>query len=190
MTTTTPIPDAATLTAALAEDVDRAFPALVRALQDNIYSGALRLTRDPHAAQDITQETFLRAYTALGLYPPQRIRDLCLRGWVWTIAANLCRNRARSRSRKPEAALETAPPVADRRPGPEPEAMASIERDRLADLIGDLPWAMASAVVLRHVVDLASEDIAEALDRPVGTVKSDVHRGLQRLRAQLEEESS
>ena len=93
------------LPAALAADRDAAFPHLVRALIDGVYSGALRLTGSRADAEDVTQEAFLRAYRALGAYPPERIRELRLREWVWTIAANLCRNRARSRQRHPEEAL-------------------------------------------------------------------------------------
>ncbi|HSG79006.1 MAG TPA: sigma factor, partial [Acidimicrobiia bacterium] len=64
----------------LAGDLDASFPDLVRALQDDLYTGALRLTRDHHAAEDITQEALVRAYRALGGYAPDRIRALRLRG--------------------------------------------------------------------------------------------------------------
>jgi RNA polymerase sigma-70 factor (ECF subfamily) len=171
----------------LAGDLDASFPDLVRALQDDLYSGALRLTRDHHAAEDITQEALVRAYRALGGYPPDRIRELRLRGWIWTIAVNLCRNRARSRSRKPETALDVREPE-DRATGPEQQALDILGLDRLADALGALPWAQRAGVVLRHVVGLTIEETAEALDRPAGTVKSDVHRGLARLRTLLEDQ--
>ena len=115
------------LPALLARDLDGAFPDLVSALQDDVYSGALRLTRDPHAAEDVTQEAFVRAYRALGGYEPERIRSLRLRGWIWTIAANLCRNRARSRARRPEEPLDERDP-ADRTSGPEQLALDAAGR--------------------------------------------------------------
>jgi RNA polymerase sigma factor (sigma-70 family) len=177
------------LPAALADDRDAAFPHLVRALQDGIYSGALRLTGSPSDAEEIAQEAFTRAYRALGEYPAERIRALRLRGWVWTIAANLCRNRARARSRRPEEPLPAVFPPADPAPGPEHEAMARCERERLASHLSRLPWGPRAAVVLRHIAGLGYAEIATALGRPLGTVKSDVHRGLARLRESLEEET-
>jgi RNA polymerase sigma factor (sigma-70 family) len=176
------------LPAALAADRDAAFPHLVRALIDGVYSGALRLTGSRADAEDITQEAFLRAYRALGTYPAERIRELRLREWVWTIAANLCRNRARSRERHPAEALPGAAPMADPAPGPEAQALASAESRALAEYLARLPWGQRSAVVLRHVTGLSYAEAATALDRPIGTVKADVHRGLQQLRRYLEEE--
>jgi RNA polymerase sigma-70 factor (ECF subfamily) len=176
------------LPAALAADRDAAFPHLVRALIDGVYSGALRLTGSRADAEDVTQEAFLRAYRALGGYPPERIRDLRLREWVWTIAANLCRNRARARERHPEDALPAEAAVSDPAPGPEAQAVASAGEAALAGHLARLPWGQRSAVVLRHVTGLPYAEVAAALGRPLGTVKADVHRGLQQLRAALEEE--
>ena len=178
----------AALPAALAADRDAAFPHLVRALIDGVYSGALRLTGSRADAEDVTQEAFLRAYRALGTYPPERIRELRLREWVWTIAANLCRNRARAGQRHPEEAFDGAPAVPDPMPGPEAEALASAGSEALAAHLARLPWAQRSAVVLRHVTGLSYAEVAAALSRPVGTVKADVHRGLRQLRESMEEE--
>jgi RNA polymerase sigma-70 factor (ECF subfamily) len=177
------------LPAALAADRDGAFPHLVRALIDGVYSGVLRLTGSRADAEDLTQEAFLRAYRALGAYPPERIRELRLREWVWTIAANLCRNRARSRQRHPEVTLPAETAVADPAPGPEERALAAAGSEALAAQLARLPWAQRSAVVLRHVTGLSYTEIAAALGRPTGTVKADVHRGLQHLRRCLEEEA-
>jgi len=176
------------LPAALAADRDAAFPHLVRALIDGVYSGALRLTGSRADAEDVTQEAFLRAYRALGAYPPGRIRELRPREWVWTIALNLCRSRARSAARHPGAALDAASLPADPAPGPEQEALATAGGEALAAHLARLPWAQRAAVVLRHVNGLPYAEVAAALGRPVGTVKADVHRGLRQLRALLEEE--
>jgi RNA polymerase sigma-70 factor (ECF subfamily) len=179
-------PDLASLPAALAADLDRAFPDLVRALQDDVFSGALRLTGNRADAEEVTQEAFVRAYRALSGYPAERILGLRVRGWVWTIAANLCRNLHRSHRRRPQAPLEAASPPPDSDPGPEQQALGTLERDRLAAYLAELPWPMRAAVVLRHVVGLGYREIAAALERPTGTVKADVHRGLERLRTALE----
>ncbi|MCB2222734.1 MAG: RNA polymerase sigma factor [Actinobacteria bacterium] len=172
-----------TLTAALAADLDGAFPDLVRLLQDDLFSGALRLTGGWADAEDVAQEAFVRAYRALQGYPPERIRALRLRGWMWTIALNLCRNRARSRARRPETALGEGVEPPDTGVGPEQAALDADGSGRLGALVAGLPWAQRRGVVLRHVVGLSYEEIAAAVERPVGTVKADVHRGLARLRA-------
>jgi RNA polymerase sigma-70 factor (ECF subfamily) len=164
----------------LADDFDHAFPDLVSALSDDIYSGLRRLA-GADAAEDLTQETFIRAYRALQAYPSQQIRTLRLRGWVWTIALNLGRNHARDRARRPTpVALEDRFGVHD----PEPPDSEAWDR-RLSRLAP----TQRRAVVLRHVVGLGYDEIAAAVDRPEGTVKSDVHRGLERLRQLIEEES-
>ena len=182
--------DIDTLPAALAADLDGAFPDLVHMLQDDVFSGALRMTGNRADAEDIAQEAFVRAYRALSGYPAARIHDLQVRGWVWTIAANLCRNRARSRARKPEVSLPEGMPIADTTPGPEQVVLALDGSERLAAQVAMLPWAQREAVVLRHVVGLGYAEIAGALERPIGTVKADVHRALARLREMVQPEEA
>lgn len=168
------------LCALLAGDVDDGFPALVATLSGDVYSGLRRLA-GADDAEDLTQETFIRAYRALHGYEPERIRSLRLRGWIWTIALNLGRNHARDRSRRPmPVQLEDRFGVWDAEP-PDSEAW-----DRR---LGRLSVPQRRAVVLRHVVGLDYAEIAEATGRAEGTVKSDVHRGLERLRRTIEEEA-
>lgn len=175
-----------TLTHDLADDLHQAFPTLVRSLQDGIYSGVLQMTRNRHDAEDVTQETFIRVYRALEGYEAQRIRDLKLRPWVWTIAINLCRNRARNAARRGPTA-----PLRDRatsEPGPEDEAVEMTMRSEWHRRLSRLSTAHRNAVVLRHVVGLSYEEVALATGRPEGTVKADVHRGIARLRTILQGE--
>ncbi len=180
MTTTTAPRD---LIARLARDVDAAFPDLVAAHADDLFSGVRRLAPGRADAEDVVQETFVRAYRALLTYEPDRIRALRLRPWLWTIALNLCRSAARRRSRRvPEVKLEAATGTVAAPDDPAADAitatMEGVWRRRLATL----STAQRTAVVLRHVVDLPYADIAEVTGRPVGTTKADVHRGLERLR--------
>ncbi len=164
----------------LADNLDDAFGEVVTMLADDVYSG-LRQMAGLHEAEDLTQETFIRAYGALRTYERSRIRHLRLRGWIWTIALNLGRNHARDRSRRPTpVALEDRHAVHD----PEPPDSAAWNR-RLSALSPTL----RTAVVLRHVVGLDYADIAEATGRAEGTVKSDVHRALRKLRSIMEEEA-
>lgn len=160
----------------LARDLDRSFPDLVRALQHEVFSGLRGMAGND--AEDLAQETFIRAYRALSDYPPARIEELAVRPWIWTIALNLGRNHLRDQSRRPRKA--------DQEPeGVSPEPLDWIEwEERLAKLSP----AQRRAVVLRHVVGLNYEEIAAATGRAEGSVKADVHRGINRLRQLMEDE--
>ncbi|NNC75110.1 MAG: sigma-70 family RNA polymerase sigma factor [Acidimicrobiia bacterium] len=162
----------------LARDLDGAFPDLIAAMQDQIYSGLRRLHRAD--AEDLTQEVFIRAYRALSGYEPSRIRKLKLRGWLWTIAMNLGRNHARDRARRP-----TPVRLVDHFSTEDPEPLDSQAWSRRLAALG---VHQRRAVVLRHVAGLSYGEIARALERPEGTVKADVHRGIERLRTIMEAE--
>lgn len=167
------------LCARLARDLDGTFSDLVEALANDVYSGLRRLA-GADEAEDLTQETFIRAYRALAGYDGDRIRDLRLRGWIWTIALNLGRNHARDRARRPlPVRLEDRFGVED------PDVSDSAAWDRR---LSRLPRAQRRAVVLRHVVGLDYREISEATRRSEGTAKSDVHRGLMKLREMMEAE--
>lgn len=171
----------------LAADRDRAFPDLVRALQDGVYSGVLQFTRNRHDAEDVTQETFLRVYRALDTYGEGRIQDLQLRPWVWTIALNLCRNRARSAGRRPETPL--VEDHADATADPATDVIESEDLSTWRHRLAALPGPQRTAVVLHHVVGLPYAEIVESTGRTESTTRSDVRRGLARLRTLIEEET-
>ena len=173
----------------LADDLDAAFPEFLAHHQDLAYAVAMRMTRHPADAEDLAQEAFIRAYRALLGYEPQRRRELHPRGWLVAIVANLGRNRAR-RGRTAETDLDSiASLTPDGHPGPEGIAAGrEAARDWRARLDA-LPPRYGHAVALRHVSGLSYPELAEALGRPVNTVKSDVHRGLRMLRAGLLEDA-
>jgi RNA polymerase sigma factor (sigma-70 family) len=174
----------------LALDVAGAFPTLVTHHQDLVYGIARRSVRERADAEDLAQEAFLRAFRALRTYEPSRIQALHLRGWLARITLNLARNRARDRS--PETADVTAirEPADDRAPSPERVAQGRESAAMWRRLLDDLPPAYRRAVELRHVDGLAYPELAEALGKPLGTVKSDVHRGIRLLRRAYEVETA
>jgi RNA polymerase sigma-70 factor (ECF subfamily) len=176
------------LAARLSQDLDTVFPEVVQALSPGLYSGALRMLGHRQDAEDITQDALIRAYRALGEYPAERIAALRLPGWMWTIAANLCRNRLRQRSRKATLPLDGPEPT-DGGAGPDERAEQAELGDLLTGHLLTLSWPMRSAVVLRHVVGLTTDEISTALNRPPATVRSDIHRGLDRLRHLITEET-
>lgn len=185
--------DDASLTIALADDLDGTFERLVRAHQDRLYSIALRLLGDAPDAEEAAQDAFVRAYRAMGRYEPERIRDLQLRPWLATIVLNLCRSRL---SRRPAAVRRQVSldgplpgdlePRAEETRGPAAVSARRTAAEGWANLLLTLPPAYRSAVVLRHVDGLSYPELAAALDRPEGTVKAQVHRGLAMLRTAFE----
>jgi len=161
------------------DGTERMFERMVHEHQDRVFALGLALTGNRHDAEEVAQDTFLRAYRALVTYPPDRIRELKQKPWLHRFALNVVRNRVRGvRPRLVE--LNGSEP--DRRPGPEAGALLKAEMDALAVRVARLPARYRDAVVMRHVQELSYEEAAEALGQPVGTVKSHVHRGLQLLR--------
>jgi RNA polymerase sigma-70 factor (ECF subfamily) len=163
------------------EGTERVFERLVRDHQDRIFALGLALTGNRHDAEEVAQDTFLRAYRALVTYPPERVRDLKQRAWLHRIAVNVVRNRARGA--KPRL-VELNGSEPDPAASPEEDVVRRSEVDALAARVACLPARYRDAVVLRHVQDLSYAEVAEALGQPVGTVKANVHRGLKMLRGE------
>lgn len=173
------------LARALANDLDRSFEALVRGHVDRLYAIALRSTGSARDAEEVAQDALVRAYRALEAYDRERIRRLSLRPWLAAIAVNCARNRRRRvAERNPPLALDAATELAaSRRTQPEHLVVGRSERARLAGLVAALPERYRTPIVLRYVDDLSYPEISEALGRPAGTLKAQVHRGLALLRA-------
>jgi RNA polymerase sigma factor (sigma-70 family) len=185
----TPLPDAAArpvadpVVRALRDDLDTGFAELFGAYQGLMFTAALRLCGRWADAEDLTAEAFLRAYRALCGYEAERIAALQPRAWLIKILMNVWRNSRRTDARKPPPTpLDEAPDPVDPREGVEAAAVRHETGGELAELLGRLPADQRTAVVLRHVVDLPIAEIAAALDMPQGTVKSNISRGLRRLR--------
>lgn len=164
----------------LARDLDGSFERMVSAMGARLYWGLRRMHADHQEAEDLTQETFIRAYKALCGYDRERIRALQLEPWLWTIALNLGRNHLRDRKRRPTHVelFETGET--------DPDIVDNAAWDRR---FGRLNRNQRTAVVLRHVVGMGVIEISEVTGRPEGTVKADIHRGLARLKSAIEEES-
>lgn len=168
------------LTEALAVDLDGTFSTMVERMGNKLYWGLRRLSGDHQEAEDLTQETFIRAYNALCGYERSRIETLRLEGWLWTIALNLGRNHLRDRARRPTYRQDVDGTTHD------PEVVDGAAWDRR---LGSLNRHQRTAVVLRHVVGMGTGEISRITGRPEGTVKADIHRGLARLRQIIEEET-
>jgi RNA polymerase sigma factor (sigma-70 family) len=182
----------------LAADLDGSFPLLVEAHMDRCYSISLRLLGQPADAEEVAQDTLVRAYQALAGYEPARIRDLRLRPWLAAITVNLSRNRRRRHAdRTPSLPLAEVldgdgddraviRPLVSHELAPESAALQGVEHERWSRLLLALPDRYRIPLVLRHVDELSYAEMAETLGRSEGTLKSQVHRGLQLLRAAWE----
>ena len=154
---------------------------------DSLYRTALRLTRVPADAEDLVQETYLRAFRAADRFEP----GTNLKAWLFTILHNAARNRLRDRARatvtfnsevvdraadaSPEAGLSSAAET------PETLLLRDILDPDLQAAVDALPDPFRQAVWLRDVEEFSYAEIAEMLAIPVGTVMSRISRGRRQL---------
>jgi RNA polymerase sigma-70 factor, ECF subfamily len=171
----------------LATDLDCYFQQLVLSSQQRLYIFALRQAGSPQDAEDIVQEAYIRAYHALADYPPERIRTMKLQPWLHKITLHIFyRHRSASqRSCLPLDLSEDSMLLEIEDDGREqPERVIEDREDmrELEALISGLPEQYRAAVNCYYFEELSYREIAELLNQPVGTVKSNVHRGTQLLR--------
>ncbi len=185
--------DAEIIRKALTGD-QRACRDLVRRYQRPVFSVLLRVVRRAEDAEDLTQETFIRMFRALDRYDPERP----FTAWLFTIATRLGIDHLRRRRIQTLSLTVTEPGSTEERtidvedPGLKPDEITSnAEEEKLAqDLIDSLPDHYRIVVVLRHQQDLSYEEIAEALNMPLGTVKARIHRARALLKNRIEGQST
>jgi RNA polymerase sigma-70 factor (ECF subfamily) len=148
---------------------------------DSLYGTALRLTRRPADAEDLVQETYLKAFRASAQFE----RGTNLKAWLFTILHNTYRNMRRHDGRNPievdSEVVEQAMDVAGQEHTPEQLlTRATLDADLQAAL-DELPEAFRQAVWLRDVEEFAYAEIARMIDVPIGTVMSRISRGRRML---------
>ena len=163
-----------------------AYDELVRRYQRQVYNLAYRMLGNPEDAGDLVQETFLRAYGALGSFR----QDASFLTWLYKIASNLCIDHMRSRKSKGALSLdleleEGREPVADRTFSPEDTVMRGAVSDVVQKCVMILPAKYRVVVVMRHLQGMSIEEIAEQLSLPSGTVKTHLFRAREMLRDRL-----
>lgn len=167
-------------------DLD-AFNCLVDAYQDQVYGLCVRMLGSPDAAADAAQEAFLAAFRHL-----RSLRGEALRPWLLRIAANAATSELRRRRRRPSVSLDAPLPGSDApldaaSPGETPEDY-TLRRElgrTLTHALATLPADQRLAVILVDIHGLGYEEAAAAMDTAIGTVKSRVSRGRERLRGFL-----
>ncbi len=161
---------------------DEAFTRLVEAYQTHVYNLCYRMLGEPQAAEDASQETFLRAYQHLHRYDQKRP----FATWLLSIAAHYCIDRMRRRKflmnsldeSEEQGGFELPDPEA---PNPESEIVHSEQRERMQTVLLQLDSVDRAAVVLRYWHDSSEVEIAETLNLTVSAVKSRLHRARRQL---------
>ncbi len=162
-----------------------AFDALYRKYVAQVYSFALYETRDPHAAEDLTEQVFLAALHGL---PRFRERgdgdDSTFRVWLFRIARNALSNQRRYARRHPTALLDDALSVAAR-DDPAKEVADRELMSRAWAAIDRLPEDRRRALMMRFVEEMSAREIAQVMGRSEGAVRVLVHRALRSVAEQL-----
>lgn len=158
----------------------------MRRHEEAAFRVAYLIVRDDAEASDVAQEAFIRAYRSLGRFDVRQP----FRPWLLRIVTNLALNSARAARRRGTLGERYERTVDAMNTGTSPEqaAEAAEQVRRVWQAIGALPHKDQTLLYLRYFVAASEEETAVAIGRPVGTVKSRMHRALRRLRQVIEEQ--
>lgn len=160
-------------------------------LLDQMYGAALGMTRNPADAEDLVQETYLRAYDKFDQYQP----GTNIRAWLYRILTNLYISRYRKQQSEPYLSsademedwqeLRSAEQQGRTLQSAEAQAVAGLTDEQVRGAVNELPENFRLPVYLADVQGFSYREIAEILDLPSGTVMSRIHRGRKLLRLAL-----
>jgi RNA polymerase sigma-70 factor, ECF subfamily len=167
-------PDPKVVTAARSGDLG-AFETLVRRYQGDIWRLCFQLVHDEHLADDITQDTFVRAFRFMRRYRAESKFST----WLFSIARNCAMDEMRRSARRSRLArrVESEAP---------PRARTDQTSIEVRDVLANLPLGLREPIVMIDMFGMSYREVAAVLRVPEGTVKSRVHRGRQQLARQLE----
>jgi len=163
---------------------DTAFSALVDQYKDLVYGLIYRMVPDKSAVDDLAQDVFLKVHRGL----PYFRGEARVSTWVFRIVQNACAQWHSERRRQPPIAAESTDDKPRREFGADDAAFGDIEvRDRLQKAIARLPANYQLLISAHYLRGVQYEALAEALDIPLGTVKTHLYRAKRRLRELLQE---
>jgi len=168
------------------EDDERAFGELVSRYESKVYSLALRMVRNPEDAEDVLQDTFLRAYRGIKSFQGASTFST----WVYRITANSALMKLRKKQ-LPTVSIddaderETPVNIADWSPGPVEQLLSKELQHEMDEAIGALPPEFRQVFILRDVEERSNAEVAEILDLSVAAVKSRLHRARLKVRNSL-----
>jgi RNA polymerase sigma-70 factor (ECF subfamily) len=179
------VDDRALVTAVRSGDRD-AFGLLVDRETAAVYRTCLRILGRPPDAEDVTQESFVAAYRAIGQFRGEG----SLRGWLLRIATR--QSYRRLAQRRPDAELDTigAAHLSDTSADPTRVVVAAERRADVRRAVNELTDPYREVVALRFFGEMSLAEVAEATGRPINTVKTHLRRGLERLRPAFVQEGS
>ena len=169
------------LLSAFIEGDETMFSELVHRYEKPLYAFISRIIGETGDASDLFQETFVRVYQNAGSFRSESR----FKTWLYAIAANLCRSRIRKQRREASVSIEDAARLSASRPGPPGALDAKEIGRRVAGAVRELPLEQGEVVVLRVYEEMSYAEIADALERPLGTVKSQMRRAVTKLRGSL-----
>lgn len=164
---------------------EEAFARLIEAYQAPIYNLAYRMLGSSGEAEDAAQETFLRVYTRLHTYEPERKFS----SWILSIASHYCIDRLRRRRGNVASLdeMQSANWVPDDAPKPEERALDSEQSVVISQMLGCLPEQYRVVIVLRYWHDMGYDEIAEVTQSTESAVKSRLHRAREMMAAKMQE---
>jgi RNA polymerase sigma-70 factor (ECF subfamily) len=169
--------DSAAVAGALAGNAD-AFGALVERYQEAAFRAAYLIVRDAQGAEDVAQESFVRAYRNLRSFR----QGEPFRPWLLRIVTNQALNELRARKRRGGLVERVGALVSRSADAPDEQVAAGDEASHVVQAINRLPDDDRVVLYLRYFLELPEREIATAIGRPPGTVKSRLHRAGRRLR--------
>ncbi len=152
---------------------------LVNRYKNKIYGLLRGMGADDQDAQDLTQETFIRAYRKLAVHETSK----SFAAWLYTIASNLFKDLRRKSH--PMGWMEESPPVPSADDNPEAILLQGEHRTELQVLMRQLPPNYRVALLLRYTNDLSYEEMSEVLDVPLNKIQNDLYRAKLRLKKML-----
>lgn len=176
--------------ASASRELEARFEAEALPLLQGLYSAAFRLTRNAADAEDLVQETFLRAYRGFHQFEP----GTNLKAWLYRILTNTFINSYRKKQREPQTdSLDETEDwylfsrMAERgtEPSAETSVIESLPDEDVQDALSSLPEQFRIAVLLADVEGFSYKEIAEITSVPIGTVMSRLHRGRKALEKRL-----